>query len=122
MATRPLGTGYDPNSGWPPDDSTNVPWDSDVDLSGYGRFGGGGFTPNPKLTGPVTGTPPGLSLSGPGGNGAAINPDQVIPPENSTIPNMKSVGPFTGGSATDAIIRGRRTRSAENSQRQDPVG
>jgi hypothetical protein len=103
MATRPLGTGYDPNSGWPPDDSTNVGW-YDTDL--YGNFGPGGFAPNPKMTGPVTGTPPGLSLSGPGGNGAAINPDQVIPPENSTIPNMKSVGPFTGGSATDAIVRG----------------
>jgi hypothetical protein len=106
MGVRPFGTGYDPNSGWEADDSTNSYWSPETDLSGYGQFGPGGFAPNPKLTGPVTGTPLGLSLSGPGGNGAAINPDQVIPPENSTIPNMKSVGPFTGGSATDAIIRG----------------
>jgi hypothetical protein len=63
MATRSFGTGYDPNSGWPVDDSTGIPWDSEADL--YGRFGPGGFTPNPKLTGPVTGPSQGLSLSGP---------------------------------------------------------
>jgi hypothetical protein len=109
MGVRPFGSGFDPNSGWPADDSTGVPWDSDVDLSGYGRFGPGGFAPNPKLTGPASGPPPGMSLSGPGGNaggGQPIIPDEVMPPEYSTIPNNKSVGPFTGGSATDAIIRG----------------
>ena len=100
MATRPLGTGYDPNSGYPPDDSTSIPWDSDVDLSGYGNFGPGGFAPNPRLTGPATGAPPGVSLSGPGGHAAAAAGPDIFPPQNSTIPNYKSVGPFTGGSAT----------------------
>lgn len=66
MATRPLGTGYDPNSGWPADDSTNVGW-YDTDL--YGNFGPGGFAPNPKLTRPVTGPSQGLSLSGPADGG-----------------------------------------------------
>ena len=59
------------------------------------------------MTGPATGAPtPGTSLSGPGGNAAAAAGPDIFPPQNSTIPNYKSVGPFTGGSATDAIIRG----------------
>lgn len=101
MATRPLGTGFDPASGWPADDSTSIPYEPEVDLTGYGKFGRGGFFgPNSTMTGPVTGNY-GKSLSGP-----PIIPDEVMPPEYSTIPNNKSVGPFTGGSATDAIIRG----------------
>ena len=71
MGVRPFGSGYDPNSGWPPDDSTGIPWDNNVDLSG--QFGPGGFAPNPKLTGPATGPPPGVSLSGPGGNAGGLN-------------------------------------------------
>ena len=66
MATRPFGTGYDPASGQPLDDSTSIPWESDVDLSRYGNFGRGGFFgPDSKITGPVTGQY-GKSLSGPG--------------------------------------------------------
>ena len=36
MAVRPLG-GYDPGTGWPPDDSTGIDWgspDEPVDLPG----------------------------------------------------------------------------------------
>ena len=92
MPTRPLGTGYDPNSGWPADDSTSIPWDSDVDLSG--QFGPGGFAPNPKLTGPATGPPPGVSLSGPGGVGG--NPTPNIDANLSARPAPASGPQFSG--------------------------
>ena len=74
MATVNLG-GYDPNTGWPPDDSTGVNWDSDVDIPG--QFGRGGFYGAPRLTAPASGPPPGVSLSGPGGtptNAAGMSP------------------------------------------------
>lgn len=120
MATRPLGTGYDPNSGWPTDDSTGNSWDSDVDLTGYGNFGPGGFAPNPKLTGPATGTPPGLSLSGPGGNADSLTARPATPADAAAMrgPQMSS-GPQNlrpgmspairngPGPYTDASILGR---------------
>ena len=74
MAAVNLG-GYDPNTGWPPDDSTGVNWDPDVDIPG--QFGKGGFYGAPRLTAPASGPPPGVSLSGPGGtptNAAGMGP------------------------------------------------
>ena len=74
MAAVNLG-GYDPNTGWPPDDSTGVNWDPDVDIPG--QFGKGGFYGAPRLTAPASGPPPGVSLSGPGGtptNAAGMSP------------------------------------------------
>jgi hypothetical protein len=59
LAVRAPGD-YDPNTGWPPDDSTGVNWQNDVDLPG--QFGPGGFRASPKLTAPVSGPPPGMSL------------------------------------------------------------
>ena len=109
MATRPLGTGYDPNSGWPPDDSTNVPWDSDVDLSGYGRFGGGGFTPNPKLTGPVTGNY-GTSLTArpaTPADAAAMRGPQMTSGQPNLRPGMSPVVRNGPGPYTDASLLGR---------------
>ena len=114
MATRPLGTGFDPASGWPADDSTTFPYEPEVDLTGYGRFGPGGFAPNPKLTGPVSGPPPGISLSGPGGNGTAIIPDQVMPPEILDHPKYEIRWPVhrrvrdrsRSSAAADAFCRG----------------
>ena len=74
MAAVNLG-GYDPDTGWPPDDSTGVNWDPDTDIPG--QFGRGGFRTAPRLTGPASGPPPGVSLSGPGGtptNAAGMSP------------------------------------------------
>ena len=113
MAVRPIG-GYDPNTGWPPDDSTGLPWQSDTALPGQFQGGGAGFGPggfqgSPKLTAPASGPPPGMSLSAnPGGGAPATGGADVFPPVNSTIPPNKSVGPFTGGTATDAIFGGVR--------------
>ena len=113
MALKTFGSGWDPNSGWAPDDSTDVPWQSETDLPGQFQGGGAGFGPggfqgSPRLTGPASGPPPGISLSAnPGGGSApATGGPGIFPPTNSTIPTNKSVGPFTGGTATDAIIRG----------------
>ncbi len=111
MAVRAPGD-YDPNTGWPPDDSTGVRWQDDVTLPGQFQGGGAGFGPggfqgNPKLTSPASGPPPGISLSAnPAGGAPATGGPDIFPPVNSTIPPNKSVGPFTGGTATDAIIRG----------------
>ena len=89
---------------FPPDESGAPPFQNDVDLpwwQGGGQgFGPGGFLGNPRLTANPAGPPPGVSLSGPGGSSAAV-PGDVIPPTNSTIPNNKSVGSFTGGTATE---------------------
>ena len=81
MAAVNLG-GYDPNTGWPPDDSTGVNWDPDVDIPG--QFGKGGFRSAPRLTAPASGPPPGVSLSGPGGAAAPTGPD-VVPPTNTPL-------------------------------------
>lgn len=59
MAVKAPGD-YDPNTGWPPDDSTDLPWQNNVDLPG--QFGPGGFRASPKLTAPASGPPPGMSL------------------------------------------------------------
>ena len=112
MAVRPIG-GYDPDTGWPPDDSTDLPWQSDTALPGQFQGGGAGFGPGgfrgaPRLTAPASGPTPGMSLSANPGGGAASVPPEIFPPVNSTIPPNKSVGPFTGGTATDAIFGGAR--------------
>lgn len=129
VVRAPGDSGYDPATGWPPDDSTGVGWQNDVELpgkfpfrwgntdlpgqfrgggQGFGwgdttlpdNFGPGGFRGSPKLVANPAGPPPGVSLSGPGGSSAAV-PGDVIPPTNSTIPNNKSVGAFTGGTSTE---------------------
>jgi hypothetical protein len=105
MAVRPIG-GYDPTTGWPPDESTGVPWQDDTALPGQFRGGGAGFGPggfqgSPRLTGPAAGPPPGISLSNGGGGGASV-PPEVIPPQNPTIPTNKSAVPFSGWNAPEA--------------------
>ena len=70
MAVKAPGD-YDPNTGWPPDDSTGVNWQNDVDLPG--QFGPGGFRASPKLTAPASGPPPGMSLPTDDGGGT-FNP------------------------------------------------
>ena len=70
MAVKAPGD-YDPNTGWPPDDSTGVNWQNDVDLPG--QFGPGGFRASPKLTAPASGPPPGVSLPTPT-NAAGMGP------------------------------------------------
>ena len=104
MAAVNLG-GYDPNTGWPPDDSTGVNWDPDTDIPG--QFGRGGFRTAPRLTGPASGPPPGVSLSGPGG-AAAPNGPNVVPPTNTPLRPGASpaIRPGGFGPATDATVPG----------------
>ena len=98
MATVNLG-GYDPNTGWPPDDSTGVNWDPDVDIPG--QFGRGGFYGAPRLTAPASGPPPGVSLSGPGG--ARSHWSDVVPPTSQPLRSGVSPTVRTGpGPYTDA--------------------
>ena len=101
MAVRAPGdSGYDPNTGWPSDDSTDINWDSDVDIPG--QFGRGGFRFNPRLTAPASGPPPGISLSGPGGAAATGGPD-VVPPTSQPLRSGVSPTVRTGpGPYTDA--------------------
>ena len=95
MAAVNLG-GYDPNSGWPPDDSTGQGWGDDIDLPG--RFGRGGFAPQGgSLTGPASGSPPGVSLAGPNGNGALVGATGPQPPTVAPQPvNRGASGPGFG--------------------------
>ena len=91
MAVRAPGD-YDPNTGWPPDDSTGVRWQDDVTLPGQFQGGGAGFGPggfqgNPKLTAPASGPPPGISLS----NGGA----SAAPPTNA-VGMSPHIDPATG--------------------------
>ena len=85
MAVRaPWDSGYDPNTGWPPDDSTGIPWGDDTALPGSFQGGGAGFGPggfqgSPRLTAPASGPPPGMSLSANPGGGAAAVPGDVFP-------------------------------------------
>ena len=118
MAVRAPGD-YDPNTGWPPDDSTGVNWQNDVNLPGQfkgggagfgwgdtdlpGNFGPGGFQGSPRLTAPAAGPPPGISLSNGGGGPPAAGGPTVVPPANSTIPSGKQVGAWTNP-FTDAHI------------------
>ena len=104
MAAVNLG-GYDPNTGWPPDDSTGVNWDPDTDIPG--QFGRGGFRTAPRLTGPASGPPPGVSLSGPGGAAAPNGPD-VVPPTNTPLRPGASpaLRPGGYGPAPDAVPAG----------------
>ena len=105
MAVKAPGD-YDPNTGWPPDNSTGVNWQNDVDLPGQFKGGGAGFGPggfqgSPRLTAPAAGPPPGLSLPTGGGGSPAAGGPTIVPPANSTIPLHKSVGPFTGGTSIE---------------------
>ena len=118
MAVKAPGD-YDPNTGWPPDDSTGVNWQNDVDLPGKfkgggagfgwgdtdlpGNFGPGGFQGSSRLTAPAAGPPPGISLSNGGGGSPATGGPTVVPPTNSTIPSGKQVGAWTNP-FTDAHI------------------
>ena len=109
MAVRAPGD-YDPNTGWPPDDSTGVNWQNDVELPGSFQGGGAGFGPggfqgSPRLTAPASGPPPGMSLSNGGGSGASVSPE-VIPPTSSPLrpgasPAIRTPG---FGPATDATV------------------
>jgi hypothetical protein len=122
MVVRIRG-GYNTATGWPPDESTGVEFQNDVEIPGQfkgggagfgwgdtelpGEYGPGGFyKPGgvPSIVGPATGQQ-GTSLSSVPRGGAATTPGDIIPPQNRTIPLNKSVGPFTGGSATENIIR-----------------
>ena len=122
MVVRIKG-GYDTATGWPPDESTGVEFQNDVEIPGQfkgggagfgwgdtdlpGQYGPGGFRGSPRITAPAIGPPPGTSLSAvPGGGGAPAQggPD-IFGPQNRAIPLNKSVGPFTGGSATENMIR-----------------
>ena len=58
---------------------------------------GGGAGPPAGSTPP----PPGVTLNTTGGGPPATTGPDIIPPQNSTIPNNKSVGPFTGGTSTE---------------------
>ena len=99
MAVRAPGD-YDPSTGWPPDDSTDINWDSDVDIPG--QFGRGGFRTAPRLTAPASGPTPGISLSGPGGAAATGSPD-VVPPTSQPLRSGVSPTVRTGaGPYTDA--------------------
>jgi hypothetical protein len=55
----------------PLDSQAEVPFEGDVELPG--QFGKGGFTVNPRITAPATGSPPGTSLSTVP-KGAYVNP------------------------------------------------
>lgn len=73
MAVRAPGD-FDPATGWPPDDSTGIDWQNDVEIPGQFKGGGAGFGPggfrgSPKLTAPASGPAQGLSLSNDGGGG-----------------------------------------------------
>ena len=108
MAAVNLG-GYDPNTGWPPDDSTGVNWDPDTDIPG--QFGRGGFRTAPRLTGPATGPPPGVSLSQGDprlGYSVGQNGPDVVPPTNTPLRPGASpaIRPGGYGPATDAVPGG----------------
>ena len=101
MAVRAPGD-YDPNTGWPPDDSTGVNWQNDVDLPG--QFGPGGFRASPKLTAPASGPPPGMSLAAPGSNWDPRNWFKADP--NATFEAGKPMGEIAAGGAVPSILGG----------------
>ena len=125
MATVNLG-GYDPNTGWPPDDSTGVNWDPDTDIPG--QFGRGGFRSAPRLTAPASGPPPGISLSDGSADGGTFDPRTSsafrgprwgggpppdfnmndVPPTNAPLRPGASpaIRPGGYGPATDAVPAG----------------
>jgi hypothetical protein len=94
--------GYDPNTGWPPDDSTGVNWQNDVDLPG--QFGPGGFQGSPKLTAPASGPPPGMSLAAPGSNWDPRNWFKADP--TATFEAGKPMGQIAAGGAVPSILGG----------------
>jgi hypothetical protein len=93
---------YDPNTGWPPDDSTGVNWQNDVDLPG--KFGPGGFQGSPKLTAPASGPPPGMSLAAPGSNWDPRNWFKADP--TATFEAGKPMGQIAAGGAVPSILGG----------------
>ena len=120
MAVRAPGdSGYDPSTGWPPDDSTGVNWDNDVELPGkfpfrWGNtdlpgqfrgggqgFGPGGFLGNPRLTANPAGPPPGVSLSVRSRIGARLiwATAIVIPPKRNSAEESTSLVPGMYGPA-----------------------
>ena len=99
MGLKTFGSGWDPSSGWAPDESTSQHWDPKVDLPG--RWVNGQFVPDPATPPPsgsttITSVPPNTH-----GDGPPIAPDQVTPPESSPIRPGMSPGPFTGGTSTE---------------------
>ena len=97
MAVRVMG-GYDSATGWPPDDSTDLPFQDDVDIPGKFQGGGkgfglGGFHRAPKIVAPATGAPPGTSISGlPEGGAGGFNPFSML----GAIPNPYWKGAIAG--------------------------
>ena len=94
----PDGTGYDPASGQPPDDSTGNVWRDYLDLPG--EFGPGGFHLNPRLTGPASGPAQGTSLTtptnavgmGPRIDPATGQPEMLTGPGSISETNQKTLG------------------------------
>jgi hypothetical protein len=62
-----------------------------------------GGTPTGALAAPGSPSPTGSSvtMNPPGGTTLNSTGPDIIPPQNSTIPTNKAVGPFTGGTSTD---------------------
>ena len=100
--------GYDDQSGWYPDDSTNNQFSDDVDLTGgRGSFGPGGFRANPRITGPASGPPPGVSLGTPGASGgaaAANTPNYTSPGQQPLRPGVSPAVRNGPGPSTDADV------------------
>ena len=128
--------GYDPNTGWPPDDSTGVNWDPDTDIPG--QFGRGGFRSAPRLTAPASGPPPGISLSDGSADGGTFDPRTSsafrgprwgggpprdfnmndVPPTNAPLRPGASpaIRPGGYGPATDAVACWRRRRTVQSTR------
>lgn len=118
MVVRIKG-GYDTATGWPPDESTGVEFQNDVEIPGQfkgggagfgwgdtelpGQYGPGGFRGSPRITAPAIGPPPGTSLSAvPGGGGApAQGGGDIFPPQNRPLRPGMSPAEFTGGTSTE---------------------
>jgi hypothetical protein len=122
MAVRVMGSGYDPTSGWPADDSTGIQW-GDTDVPGQfqgggqgfrwgdadipGNFGKGGFSPTGRTLIAPTTPPRGVTLTTPGNvppNTHGDAPPDIMPPESRPIAPNRSVGPFTGGTSTENLF------------------
>jgi hypothetical protein len=121
MGVRVMG-GYDTATGWPPDDSTGVEFQDDVEIPGQfrgggagfrwgdtdlpGKYGPGGFRVSPRITPPVTGAQ-GTSLSGvPRGGGAPAQggPDIFGPQRQNLRPGMSPAVRTGPGASTDATF------------------
>jgi hypothetical protein len=109
MGIKIMG-GYDSATGWPPDDSTGVEFQDDVDIPGQFRGGGAGFGPggfrgSPRVTAPASGPPPGTSISGvPGGGGASASGGGWGWPGAATLLNRLPLPPIARGAIAGAGI------------------